>query len=57
MINKIINIQLCKEIHSKLMKLFLNPFYEKKEFFEEKSSLRDNFVNTVTSLVKQYQLI
>lgn len=49
--------QLCKEIHYKFIKLLLNPFYDKKVFFQEQSQLRDNFANNLISLVKQYQII
>jgi hypothetical protein len=49
--------QLCKEIHFKFIKLLLNPFYDKKEFFQEKSPLRETFANSLITLVKQYQII
>lgn len=49
---------LCKEIHFKFIKLLLNPFYDKKEFFqEEDSNLRKTFANSLINLVKQYQII
>ena len=49
--------QLCKEIYSKLIKLFLNPFYDKKEFFKEESQVREKFANTIKNLIKVYQII
>jgi hypothetical protein len=48
---------MCKEIYSKLIKLLLNPFYDKKEFYQEESTLRENFATNMINLVKQYQII
>jgi hypothetical protein len=49
--------QICKEIHSRYIKLLLNPFFDKKEYYQDESKLRESFANTLINLVKQQQII
>lgn len=49
--------QLCKEIYSKFIKLLLNPFYDRKEFYMEQSQLRETFASNIINLVKNCQII
>jgi hypothetical protein len=50
-------IKVCKDIHNKYIKLLLNPFYEKKDFYLENSTLRENFSNAILATLKTNQII
>lgn len=48
---------MCTEIYLKFNKLLLNPFYDKKEFYKEESSLREKFSLIIKNLVVDSQII
>lgn len=50
--------QMFDQIHSKLINLLLNPFYDKKEFYSmENSNFKDNYVKSLIEIIKKNQII